>query len=153
MKKITVLSSKELIEIASNIGKKCAGNELFLLHGELGSGKTTFVKGLAMGLNIPPKKVTSPTFTYLNIYEGKYVLYHFDLYKIFSPDDLEGLGFYDFLNTGIICVEWPEKINKWNENHLLINIFYGIRETERIIEFKSENFKNEEILNYIKGLK
>lgn len=100
---------EELQEWAYQLGELCGGTELILLTGELGAGKTTFTKGLARGLGIK-NIVTSPTFTFLNIYEdGPLRLCHYDLYRIHSPDDLEALGFYDYLGEAVIAVEWAEK--------------------------------------------
>lgn len=74
------------------------------LFGELGSGKTTFVKGLASSEN-----VSSPTFNFLHIYPGP--LYHFDLYRLISEGDFLALGFQEYFNAGgICCIEWSEKI-------------------------------------------
>lgn len=79
------------------------------LKGELGSGKTCFVQGMAEALNIEIP-VTSPTFTLINEYAGMRPLYHFDLYRISNPDELLSLGFEDYLaSEGIVAIEWPEK--------------------------------------------
>ena len=84
--------------------------DMVCLFGELGSGKTAFVKGLAKGLKIPPLGVHSPTFTLMNIYEGKVPLYHFDLYRI-TAGDLPGLGDEEFFyGNGICAVEWSERL-------------------------------------------
>ena len=80
------------------------------LFGDLGTGKTVFVKGMAKGLGIRPEKVHSPTFTLMNIYEGRIPLYHFDLYRI-RAEDLFGLGYEEFFyGNGITAVEWSERL-------------------------------------------
>ncbi|MFH0754607.1 MAG: tRNA (adenosine(37)-N6)-threonylcarbamoyltransferase complex ATPase subunit type 1 TsaE [Candidatus Omnitrophota bacterium] len=80
------------------------------LFGDLGSGKTAFVKGLAKGLRISPYHVHSPTFTLMNIYEGRIPLYHFDLYRI-RGEDLYGLGYEEFFyGQGVAAVEWSERL-------------------------------------------
>ena len=85
-------------------------NAILALSGELGAGKTTFVQGLAAGLNIT-ETVTSPTFVYLHSYEGKLPLFHFDLYRLTSANDFEALGFSEYFFAGGICaIEWPERI-------------------------------------------
>jgi tRNA threonylcarbamoyladenosine biosynthesis protein TsaE len=84
--------------------------DMVCLFGDLGSGKTAFVKGMAKGLKITPHHVHSPTFTLMNIYEGKVPLYHFDLYRI-NAIDLFGLGYEEFFyGNGIAAVEWSERL-------------------------------------------
>ncbi|MBI3508751.1 MAG: tRNA (adenosine(37)-N6)-threonylcarbamoyltransferase complex ATPase subunit type 1 TsaE [Chlamydiia bacterium] len=87
-----------------------APNSILALHGDLGAGKTTFVKGLALGLGIE-EPIVSPTFVYLNLYAGRLPLYHFDLYRLKSKEDFEALGFSEYFFKGGICaIEWPERI-------------------------------------------
>ncbi len=84
----------------------CAGDVL-LLAGELGTGKTSLVQGLAEGLEIAGR-VTSPTFAICNRYSGRLELHHYDLYRIESPEQLAGLGFEESLESGaVLAVEWP----------------------------------------------
>ncbi len=85
---------------------------VLLLHGDLGSGKTTFVKGLARGLGLKnTAEVKSPTFVIMHVYKTRVPLYHFDLYRLEGGADLEAIGFQDFLNdpSAIACVEWAER--------------------------------------------
>ena len=83
------------------------------LDGDLGAGKTCFVRGVASGLGVPSGwPVTSPTFTLLNVYEGRIPLYHLDLYRLSSEDDLEAIGYYDlFTEEGVVIVEWAGRIS------------------------------------------
>ena len=123
----TLFFSEEeaLLNWASHIGSLCQGTELILLSGELGAGKTTFTKGLASGMGLKDL-VTSPTFTYLNIYEqGPLRLCHYDLYRIHSPEDLEALGFYDYLGEAVIAVEWPDKARRaLPDDYVEIDLFF-----------------------------
>jgi tRNA threonylcarbamoyladenosine biosynthesis protein TsaE len=84
---------------------------ILALHGPLGAGKTSFVQGLALGLEITAS-IQSPTFTYLNLYEeGLRCLYHFDLYRMKSPSDFFAMGFEEYFNQGgITAIEWPERL-------------------------------------------
>lgn len=85
-------------------------NSILALQGNLGAGKTTFVQGLAKGLEISDP-IQSPTFTYLQIYEGPVPLYHFDLYRLTKESDFVLLGFEEFFDAGgIVVIEWPERI-------------------------------------------
>ena len=79
--------------------------------GDLGAGKTAFVRGMARGLGIP-HRVTSPTFTIVNEYEdGRLPLFHFDMYRLGSADELFDIGWEDYLNRGGVCaVEWSENV-------------------------------------------
>ncbi|MHA3773341.1 tRNA (adenosine(37)-N6)-threonylcarbamoyltransferase complex ATPase subunit type 1 TsaE [Verrucomicrobiota bacterium sgz303538] len=85
--------------------------DVLALCGDLGAGKTHFVKGLAEGLGCDPTAVTSPTFTLINEYTGgRLPLYHFDLYRIESEDELIRVGLDDYLDSGgILAIEWAEK--------------------------------------------
>ena len=94
--------------IAEKYAKTLTPGDVVLLNGEMGAGKTTFVKGLAKGLGIKGE-VTSPTYAYLNDYDG--VLYHYDCYRLSSGEDAEALGLTDYFYAGGICViEWSENI-------------------------------------------
>ena len=105
-------SSNETEEIGKQIGRLLQSGDVLCLTGDLGAGKTTLVKGIAKECTgIDTKEVTSPTFTYLNIYSGSYDLYHFDLYRLSSPEEFIQAGFLEFLSTkGICCIEWPDRL-------------------------------------------
>ncbi len=80
------------------------------LYGDLGAGKTAFVRGMARGLGIGAR-VSSPTFTIVNEYLGERELYHFDMYRLGSPEELFDIGWEDYLSRGGICaVEWSENV-------------------------------------------
>lgn len=99
------------------IGRKLAENvrpgEIYTLNGDLGVGKTVFTKGLAAGLGIT-EAVTSPTFTILQEYDsGRLPLYHFDVYRIGDPEEMEEIGYEDyFFGQGICLIEWAELIEE-----------------------------------------
>ncbi len=99
------------------IGRKLAENvrpgEIYTLNGDLGVGKTVFTKGLAAGLGIT-EPVTSPTFTILQEYDsGRLPLYHFDVYRIGDPEEMEEIGYEDyFFGQGICLIEWAELIEE-----------------------------------------
>lgn len=88
--------------------------DFIALVGDLGSGKTHFVKGIAAGLGADPTvPVTSPTFTILNEYPGRLLLHHFDLYRLSGLDDVIDLGFEEiFQGDGVSAVEWPERLEE-----------------------------------------
>ncbi len=111
-------SAEETMEFGQQFTQKLKGGEMIGLIGELGTGKTTFIKGLAEGLRVD-ETITSPTFVILKTYPGriggkKIEFVHIDAYRIESLDDIESLGVEDYLgrNDIIVAVEWAEKIKK-----------------------------------------
>ncbi|HSX26321.1 MAG TPA: tRNA (adenosine(37)-N6)-threonylcarbamoyltransferase complex ATPase subunit type 1 TsaE [Chlamydiales bacterium] len=105
-----LLSSEETIAFGKKMAHLLKPNAILALSGDLGSGKTTFVQGLALGLGIEDS-VQSPTFVTLNLYEAKVPLFHFDLYRLKSSQDFLSLGFEEyFQREGICAIEWPERI-------------------------------------------
>jgi len=110
-KDFTSCSEDETLRIASDLAKDFRGDEVVLLFGELGAGKTVFAKGLALGLGVRDvNQICSPSFTLVNIYQAKYTIYHIDLYRLQSEADILDLGWEDFLGLGIVIVEWAEKM-------------------------------------------
>ena len=85
---------------------------VLLLSGELGAGKTCLVQGLARGLGVPAEEpVTSPSYTLLNIHQGRFLLHHFDLYRLSRSEDLLDLGFEEYLEAGgVAVVEWADRL-------------------------------------------
>src|ERR1700691_2132966 len=107
MKKISK-SPKETELIAAELARELRGGECVALYGDLGAGKTQFVRGLARGLGANPRRVSSPTFVLLNVYSGKKLkLFHLDAYRVTGEEDFEGIGFGEMLDQGaIVVVEW-----------------------------------------------
>ena len=99
--------------IGQLLGEKAKAGMLFCLDGELGTGKTVFAKGFAKGLGIT-EPVNSPTFTILQEYKGgRLPLYHFDVYRIGSPEEMDELGYEDyFYGDGVCLVEWASRISE-----------------------------------------
>lgn len=112
MPSVETTSSKETIELGERLGRVLAPGDFIALVGELGAGKTQFAKGIALGLAVDPDTpVTSPTYTILNIYQGRLPLYHFDLYRLDGPEDVENLGFDEYFSGDGVCVlEWAERL-------------------------------------------
>lgn len=104
-------SPDETRSVACFLGEGCRGGEILLLMGDLGTGKTCFTQGLAVGLAVPETmRVTSPTFTLHAEYEGRLVLNHLDLYRLDDAESLDGLGIEDMLGEAgtVTAIEWPE---------------------------------------------
>lgn len=107
---IITRSAEETEALGKKIGSILKGDEVIALFGGLGMGKTAFVRGLAEGLGIDPNEVSSPTFAIVHEHEGKTMLYHFDMYRVESWDDLYSTGFFDYIGNGVIVTEWSENI-------------------------------------------
>ena len=105
-------STEETIALGERLGKELHAGDVLVLTGDLGAGKTQLTKGIAAGMGVTDD-VTSPTFNILMVYEGEQMpLYHFDLYRLDDPDQLEDIGFYDALEGDGPCViEWGEQFS------------------------------------------
>ena len=113
----------ETIQFGKKIADLLTEGMVILLEGDLGVGKTTLTKGLALGLGIK-KNITSPTFTIMKVYHGKHTLYHIDAYRLEGVD--QDLGFEDYIyDDGITVIEWPEYFDmSLIREYLKINISY-----------------------------
>lgn len=112
MMRLVTKNSAETEEIAYRLASKLKGDEIIAFYGDLGAGKTTFTRGIAKYFRTK-EDVSSPTYAIAHEYEaenGK--IYHFDMYRINSYEDLESTGFFDYLGKGIIIIEWSENIEE-----------------------------------------
>jgi tRNA threonylcarbamoyladenosine biosynthesis protein TsaE len=108
---IMTRSEEETFAFARDMAAGFVGTETVLLEGELGAGKTVFAKGLAAGAGVADTgRVSSPSFTLVNCYQGRHRIFHIDLYRLERPADIEDLGWEDMLGQGIVIVEWAEKL-------------------------------------------
>ncbi len=100
----------QTLELGKKMGSEAVPGQIICLEGDLGTGKTVFAKGLALGLGIT-EPVSSPTFTIVKTYEGgRLPLYHFDVYRIEEPEEMEEIGYEDlFFSDGITVIEWPSR--------------------------------------------
>lgn len=110
MLSILTNSGAETEAFAEKLAHRLRPNDVLAFFGGLGMGKTTFVRGLAKGLG-SLDEVSSPTFSLVHAYRGSPALYHFDMYRVTTMDDLYSTGFFDYLETGaILAIEWSENI-------------------------------------------
>ena len=109
---VVTKSVEETVALGERVGKRASAGDFIALTGELGSGKTHFARGVAVGLGVSPSvHVTSPTYTLMNSYAGRLPLYHFDLYRLVGAQDVAELGFEEyFYGTGVCIVEWAERL-------------------------------------------
>jgi tRNA threonylcarbamoyladenosine biosynthesis protein TsaE len=128
----TTTSEKETILLAKKLAESFQGHEVVLLLGELGAGKTIFAKGIAAGLGIEDvNKVCSPSFTLVNIYQAKFPIFHIDLYRLEKASEIADLGWEDYLDRGVIIVEWGEKF-KVDMKVIRVNIEVEGNDTRKI---------------------
>lgn len=121
--------------IGARLAEQLEPGAVVAFTGDLGAGKTAFTRGLARGLGIPDR-ITSPTFTIVNEYEGgRLPLFHFDMYRLGSADELFDIGWEDYLRRGGVCaVEWSENIaDALEEDAVRVDIRRGASDQERVI--------------------
>ena len=129
-------SPEETEKVGAALGKRLTPGTILAYRGDLGAGKTAFTRGLARGLGYD-EPVTSPTYTIVNEYlGGRMPLFHFDMYRLASSDDLWDIGWEDYLERGGVCaVEWSENVDDAMENAIWITI-HKTGETSRRIEIE-----------------
>ena len=138
VKEHTSRSPQATQDLAASLGRLLKAGDVILLCGDLGAGKTEFVKGLATALAaIEP--VNSPTFVLLNVYQGTMPIFHFDLYRLQYPEELAGIGFDEFIGgKGLAVVEWPDRFpSEMPDEYISVEIMAGETISERLIRFGS----------------
>jgi len=118
-------SAEQTQSIAAEFAKTLRGGECIALYGDLGAGKTQFVRGLVRGLGGDIRTVSSPTYVLLNVYDtGRLTVYHLDAYRVHGPEDFEAIGFGELLEQpGVVVVEWPMRIaDLLPQDHIAIQI-------------------------------
>ena len=145
-------SYEETIEFGKKLGGILAPNDLICLSGDLGTGKTALTQGIAKSLGIN-SYITSPTFTIVNEHQGKYPLFHFDVYRIADPDEMFDIGFEEYLSSeGVSVIEWGELIRDILPHDIInINVKKALEESldTRLIEV---DFVGDRYSNYQKRL-
>lgn len=128
-------SAQETEALGERLAARLRPGDVIAYTGDLGAGKTAFTRGLARGLGVTDR-VTSPTFTIVNEYEGgRLPLFHFDMYRLGSADELFDIGWEDYLRRGGVCaVEWSENIaDALEEDAVRVDIRRGASDQERVI--------------------
>lgn len=138
MKAVTS-SPEETIEFAKRIGTMLRGGDILAYRGGLGAGKTTFTRGLALGMGLPDD-VSSPTFALVNEYRNeKITMYHFDMYRIMNAEALETTGFYDYMSEdSVIVCEWSENISDCLPDGTITITIERLGENEREITVEGD---------------
>lgn len=148
MYSIITRNEEETAALGKRLGLLLLPGDFIALMGELGSGKTRFVQGVAAGLQIElDLKVTSPTYSLLHIHSGRIPLYHFDLYRLAGGEDVEELGFAEyFYGEGACLVEWSDRLHGEMPAERLIITFSHCGEDERRIDFAPAGKRYEELV-------
>lgn len=115
---IESFETKHTYELGRKLGKEAKPGQVLCLYGDLGVGKTVFTQGFAKGLEIE-EPISSPTFTIVQIYEeGRLPFYHFDVYRIGSIDEMDEIGYEDYVyGTGVCLIEWANLIEEILPDH------------------------------------
>lgn len=146
--KVTTKSEEETKTIAAKLSRLLNPGDVILLEGDLGAGKTTFTKGIAVGLDVK-RIVTSPTFTIIKEYEGRMPLYHMDAYRLEGSD--EDIGFEEYFSgDGLSVVEWAKYITDYVPQAVLEITIKHIDASTREIIFNPKNAYFEKVVNKIK---
>jgi tRNA threonylcarbamoyladenosine biosynthesis protein TsaE len=138
LKSVTITANRMEATRALGIelGRRAQPGTTITLTGDLGSGKTTLVQGLAQGLQVPAEYyVTSPSYTLINAYPGRCRLFHVDLYRLGDALEIETTGLTDILDTdGVVAIEWAERLpDGWLRSYLHIHLEVSADETRRIV--------------------
>ena len=136
-------SPEETEKIGAAVGRIIPAGTVLAYRGDLGAGKTAFTRGLARGLGFT-EAVTSPTYTIVNEYlGGRLPLFHFDMYRLSSADDLFDIGWEDYLQRGGVCaVEWSENVQEALENAVTVRIEKRSDETREITIEGNTDYEN-----------
>lgn len=131
-------SIEETTEIARTLANRLKPGDVLAFFGELGAGKTTFIKAVAQAASgISEHAVSSPTFQYLNIYQGSLPFFHFDLYRLHGVEDFLSMGFEEcFQQNGICCIEWAERISDILPPNTISISMAHIEDTIRTVEIR-----------------
>ena len=140
----------DTISLGNRLARLLKTGDIVCLFGELGSGKTTFTKGIAKGLKINEKTVNSPTFVLMNEYGGGLTLFHFDLYRLEKREEILGLGYEEyFYDDGVSVIEWADRLGALLPKEYLKVHFANKSEDERLIEFGAEGKRARDIIAHL----
>ena len=129
----TTGSEAETAAVGRDLGRTLAAGAVVLLFGDLGAGKTAFVRGLADGLGVDPADVSSPTFTLIHEYRsGRLPLFHADLYRLNDAREIDELGLDEIGEDGVLAIEWAEKLPRPTVGAIAVRIDQGDGDTRTI---------------------
>ena len=130
---LTTHSEEETAAAGRELAASLAAGDVVLLYGDLGAGKTAFVRGLAQGLGVDRDEVSSPTFTLVQEYRGgRLTLFHVDLYRLDAAREIEDLGLDEIAADGVLSIEWAEKMPNPPRRSVSVRIEHGDGDTRTI---------------------
>ena len=140
-------SPEQTWRIGEMLGARLGAGDMICLYGDLGAGKTSFSYGVALGLGVQEQYISSPTFTFVNEYKGRVPLYHIDLYRLKDPEELESIGFEEYIDSdGVTVVEWAERAESDLPTECLSVYLSYVDENSREIGFFAEGERYENLL-------
>ena len=135
--KVTTHSEDETAAVGRDLAATLRAGDVLLLYGDLGAGKTAFVRGLAEGLGVSREEVSSPTFTLIQEYRGgRLPLFHVDLYRIEDPREFDELGLDEIAEEGVLAIEWAERLPRPPQDAVRVSITHA-GESERTVMVES----------------
>ena len=151
MYSVITSSPEQTWRIGEMLGALLGPGDIVCLYGDLGAGKTSLSYGIALGLEVKEQYITSPTFTFVNEYEGRVPFYHIDLYRLNDPDELENIGFEEYIDSdGVTVVEWAERAeDELPEERLSVYLHY-VNENSREVGFLAEGERYQKLLDALK---
>jgi tRNA threonylcarbamoyladenosine biosynthesis protein TsaE len=143
------LSEQETVEFGRSFAQQLRGGELVLLRGELGVGKTVFARGVAIGLEIDPEEVSSPSYALIHEYRGgRLDVFHIDLYRLEQPEETETLGIEDLLDSGgLVLAEWGERLPAYYLRNAVLISFHDIGEGSRRIDVMPAEVQQDDLIS------
>jgi tRNA threonylcarbamoyladenosine biosynthesis protein TsaE len=144
-------SPEQTRRIGEMLGARLGPGDTVCLYGDLGAGKTSLSYGIALGLEVRTQYITSPTFTFVNEYEGRAPFYHIDLYRLKDPGELENIGFEEYVDSdGVTVIEWAERAEDALPVERLSVYLSYINEGSREIGFLAEGERYEKMLEEVR---
>lgn len=149
--KLITRGEEETIKVGEELASKLRPGSVVALYGEMGAGKTCFIKGVCRGLGVR-EEVTSPSFTLLNLYQGRLLVYHFDFFRIQTPEEAWDIGFEEFIyQDGVSLIEWAEKVRDILPEGRIEVFLKRINKDLREIQIVYESSGNRDIINPVRS--
>jgi len=151
MYSVITSSPEQTWRIGELLGALLGPGDIVCLYGDLGAGKTSLSYGIALGLGVKEQYITSPTFTFVNEYKGRVPFHHIDLYRLKDPEELENIGFEEYLGSGSVTViEWAERAEDELPGERLSVYLTYVDENSREIGFLAEGERYQKLLDALK---
>ena len=145
---VITTNQEQTWKIGELLGSRLDAGDTVCLYGDLGAGKTSFSYGIALGLEVEEQYITSPTFTFVNEYQGRVPFYHIDLYRLTDPEELHNIGFEEYLDSdGVTVIEWAERVEDELPAECLSVYLSYVNEHSREIGFLAEGERYQKLLD------